>query len=197
VFGILSWRLGDGYLMAYMNPMYQIAPTTSHIFGAALSLWAPIVIMAISVTALATAYTSQYGLGLEPCVLCLYQRLPYGAAILLSGASLFLARGGNAGVVPWLIGISGLAFLAGGGVALYHVGIEQHWWKSAVCGGELIQNISVQDLKAALLSPPPKSCDAIDWTFLGLSMASWNALISAPLAAAAAAVMVAIRRGPR
>ncbi len=192
-----SWRLGDGYLMAYINPMYQTAPSTSRIAGADLRLWAPIVIMAVSLTALATAYIAQYGFGLEPCVLCLYQRVPYGATILLAVAALFLARGGNAGAVSWLIGIAGLAFLAGGGVALYHVGVEQHWWQSAVCGGQLPQNMSVQDLQAALLAPPPKSCDAIDWTFLGLSMASWNALISPLLAAAAAAAMVAMRRATR
>jgi disulfide bond formation protein DsbB len=45
--------------------------------------------------------------------------------------------------------------------------------------------MSIDDLQAALSAPPPKACDAVDWTFAGLSMATWNAVLS-PLFAIAA-----------
>lgn len=38
---------------------------------------------AISAFALSMAFTAQYIFGLEPCILCLYQRIPYALVIAL------------------------------------------------------------------------------------------------------------------
>lgn len=183
--------------MAYMTFMVQSVQSERGLADAGLRLCAPIVILAVSVVALATAYIAEYGYDLEPCILCLYQRVPYALAILLAGGALVLLRGRNISGVSWLMAMAGVAFLAGGAIAVYHVGVEQAWWESAVCGGELAVGMNVQDLQAALLAPPPKSCDAIDWTFLGLSMASWNAMMSPVFAAAAIGAAIVMRRGER
>ena len=179
-----------------MKPMSQPAVSSPTVAGTDLTLWAPVAVIAVSVTALATAYVAQYGYGLEPCVLCLVQRVPFAVAILLGATALYLRQSGSTSAVAWLLGGAALAFLAGGGVALYHVGVEQHWWESAVCGGAL-PTLNIEDLQAALLAPPPKSCDVIDWTFLGLSMARWNAMVSPVLAIATGLAARAVARGSR
>jgi len=37
----------------------------------------PFAVFAAAVFALGNAYTAQYAFDLEPCILCLYQRVPY------------------------------------------------------------------------------------------------------------------------
>ena len=55
-----------------------------------LAFLAPFGIFAVSATALANAYIAEYGFGLEPCILCLYQRVPYAVAGVLGLAALFV-----------------------------------------------------------------------------------------------------------
>lgn len=177
--------------------MKRAAYSTPAGTGIDLRLWAPLGILLASAGALATAYIAEYGLGLEPCVLCLYQRVPFAAGILLGAGALCAERTGHPRAGVWLVALAGAGFLAGAGVALYHVGVEQHWWESAVCGGAPLATMSIEDLQAALLAPPPKSCDAVDWTFLGLSMASWNAIVSPLLAGATLVAAASLSRTAR
>ena len=142
-------------------------------------------LLAVGAGALATAYIAEYGFGLEPCVLCLYQRIPYAVVGVLGLVGLIIAPDRRR--AGWLAAAAGAAFLIGSGIAVYHVGVEQHWWQSATgCGGGLPPAMDVKDLMASLSAPLPKACDAVDWTFLGLSMATWNAAVSPLLAAASA-----------
>ena len=135
-------------------------------------------VIIISVGALAFAYAAQYGFGLEPCILCLYQRIPFAINIVLGLFSIFLATGSI--IQIWLLRLCGLVFFIGACVALYHVGVEQHWWQSATsCGGNPITNaISPKQLFQSLKQVQPKACDTIDWNLFGISMASYNIVIS-------------------
>jgi len=141
----------------------------------------PVLLAAVGAGALATAYTAQYGFGLEPCVLCLYQRIPYALVAILGFAAMLR---------PYLAGrmlaLAALVFLAGAGLAVYHFGVEQHWWASAAgcSGGSLKAGVNTADLLQSLEAAPPKPCDQVDWTVLGVSMAGWNALFSVLGAAA-------------
>ena len=140
-------------------------------------------ILIISLGALANAYVAQYVYGFEPCRLCLYQRVPYAVTALLAIIAFFLASGG--GRVAMAALCAG-AYLAGAGIAFYHVGVEQHWWLSE-CTGALARDLSIEEMKAQLMTKPPKACDDPEWTFLGLSMATYNAVFSLALAAASLA----------
>ena len=144
----------------------------------------PALLILVGVGALASAYTAQYGFGLEPCILCLYQRVPYAVVALLGAVGLMYPSR-----LAAVFALAMLAFAINTGIASYHVGVEQHWWASAVCGGHLVQNVNTADLMAALSHKPEKSCDQVDWTFLGISMASWNVVISLGLAAISAYVL--------
>jgi disulfide bond formation protein DsbB len=147
-----------------------------------------------SVGALGAAYIAQYGFGLQPCNLCLYQRVPYAVAIVIALAALALPL--PASLRIWALTAMGVVFLAGAAIAFYHVGVEQHWWVSAVsCGSSIESGLSVEQLRERLLATPPQSCDQVTWSLFGLSMASYNVVYSLGLSAACFAV--ALRGGNR
>ena len=132
------------------------------------------------------AYFSQYVEGLMPCILCLYQRPPHFVAVAL-GVLALLSMDAPRSFPRVLLGLAGLALLTGGGIGVFHAGVEQHWWSGlAECGGTLAPlsehvDVLLQGMKATKIV----ACDQPSWVFLGLSMAAWNALASLGLAAIA------------
>jgi len=139
-------------------------------------------ILMVSIAILATVFTAQYGFGLRPCELCLFQRVPYGVVIFLALLGLGLRL--DAKKAALLLGLCTLAFAVGAGLGLYHTGVEQHWWAGpTACTGGLGTVHSVEDL-AALLSKPINipQCDKVAWSLFGISMAGYNLLASLALA---------------
>ena len=149
----------------------------------------PFGILAASVGALFMAYTAQYAFGLEPCMLCLYQRIPYAVAGVLGLGALLLPHGEKGDRTrTWAVMLAGCVFLAGASIAFYHIGVEQHWWVSAAAcgaGGGGDGPATVDDLRQLLMQAKPvKACDQVDWTLFGLSMATYNVALSLALATA-------------
>jgi disulfide bond formation protein DsbB len=152
-------------------------------------------ILVISLGALAAAFAGQYLFGLEPCVLCLYQRVPWAAAGLIAA----LALVGWAGRFRLsAIALCAAVFAAGGALAFYHVGVEQHWWGSvAGCAGEAATDLTLDDLRpAALATGGLKPCDRVDWRLFGLSLAGYNVLMSALLSIGCLVSLALIGRKP-
>ncbi len=142
----------------------------------------PALILAASIGVLAGAFFFQHVVGLDPCVLCIWQRYPYVAAIALMLVAIYCLGAGGRG---WLLGLCGLVFLAGAGIAFFHAGVEQHWWRgTAECAGGMAMGQGVADLMARAQAAQPARCDEIPWSLFGLSMAGYNVLISLALAAA-------------
>jgi disulfide bond formation protein DsbB len=149
----------------------------------------PVALMAACVAALSTAYVAQYYFHIEPCILCLYQRIPYAFVAVLTLAAILMPRGPGRRT---LVGLCIPLLFVGAGIAFYHVGVELHWWESAAgCGGSLPDAMSVADFQAALLDKPETSCDQLNWTFLGISMAAYN---SAAYLVLGFATIVGLRR---
>ena len=122
------------------------------------------------------AFAFQYIGGLAPCTLCLWQRWPHGAAILIGG--LALVMGGR--LLP-VFGAMAAATTAG--IAAFHVGVEQKWWEGLTsCTAGSIEGISTADLlNPDVIVAAPVRCDAIAWAMMGVSMAGWNMILSAVL----------------
>lgn len=127
-----------------------------------------------SLALLAAAFLFQ-AMGYAPCPLCLWQRWPHGVAIALGGL------GGLAlPVVP--VALAGAAAaMTSFGLGLYHTGVERGWWAgpsscSASDGG--LSGLSGADLLSVEGAGRLVLCDEVVWSFLGLSMANWNALLS-------------------
>ncbi len=145
---------------------------------------APIVILAASLAVLAGAFAFQYLGGIEPCILCIYQRFAYGATIALSAVALGFAVSGRRGALPWLLVVTAIAFAGGGATAAYHVGVEQHWWRgTAACGASGAVATTIEELRRQIMNAPIVRCDEVPWSLFGVSMAGYNVLMSAALAA--------------
>ncbi|QCO57071.1 disulfide bond formation protein B (plasmid) [Pseudorhodobacter turbinis] len=123
------------------------------------------------------AFGFQYIGGMFPCELCLLQRWPHAAAIAIGVFALFC----GARLLPYL---GALAALASAGVALFHTGVERAWWEGlASCSGGSLGGLSVDDLlNPSVVIAAPVRCDAVAWEMFGLSMASWNGILSVVLA---------------
>ncbi len=130
-----------------------------------------------SAALLAGAFGFEYIGGLLPCTLCLWQRWPHAAALVLGALGLALPQR------IWPI-LGAVAALSTAAIALFHVGVEQTWWEGlATCTADALAGVSVDDLLSTQTTVgAPVRCDAIAWQMLGISMAGWNGLISLLLA---------------
>ena len=150
--------------------------------------FAPAVITAASIMMLGGALLFQYVGGLQPCVLCIYQRYPYAIAIALGLTALALgSRPEGVKLSKLFVYACAAVFLAGMAVAAFHVGVEQKWWQgTAECHApQLPANATVEQLREILLNQPFAPCDRIPWELFGISIAGFNVLASALLAALA------------
>jgi disulfide bond formation protein DsbB len=153
----------------------------------------PAAISVFSAAMLGGAFAFQYLGGLAPCVLCLYQRWPHAAAILLGLLALVLASR-NATASRWLTILGGLALLTSAGIGLFHVGVEQLWWEgTAECGATGTPD-SLEALKQQLMAQPIVRCTDIAWEMFGISMAGYNFLLSAAAGLLAVALSIGGRR---
>ncbi len=138
----------------------------------------PILLLLGSIAPLLVAFASQYFGGLQPCTLCIWQRYGYGGAIALGLITLALPRR----LQLWGAVLTSLALLVVAGLALFHVGVEQHWWQGlATCTGNLDVHQSVADLEKQLMDTPVIPCDRPAWTMFGISMAGYDFIYAALL----------------
>ena len=127
---------------------------------------------------LAGAFLFQY-FGYAPCKICLWQRWPHAVAIAVGALVLILGP-------LTLLGLAGLAAaLTTAAIGVYHTGVERGFWEgpsSCTGSGDALSGLSGEEL----LNPEGPNtivmCDQVSWAFAGLSMASWNVVISLILA---------------
>ncbi len=149
-----------------MRPPFSPA----RLFTMPLAAWA---IFGVAISALTFVFIMQYGFGYEPCVLCQWQRLPYVIAAI--AAFLALIWQPYKTQTTAILGICVLAFATGAALALFHSGVERHWWLgTSGCAIQPLNGGSIEDLRTQLTHMAVARCDQISWTFLGLTMANWN-----------------------
>ncbi|HVY12961.1 MAG TPA: disulfide bond formation protein B [Alphaproteobacteria bacterium] len=129
--------------------------------------------------ALGAALAAQFVFGLKPCIMCLWQRLPY--ALLIVGAVIALLKP-NAAPRLFLIAFL-LLFMASAFLAFFHFGIEQHWWSlENGCKVEALKAKTEAEILAEILSTPQAECDKVAWSLFGASITVWNMLFSGAMA---------------
>ena len=131
-------------------------------------------ILAFSILSLSIAYFIQYILGHKPCNLCIIERIPYIAAIILISLIFILNRYQK--IISSLILIF---FIFGAVVSFYHVGIEQGFFsESLICELSNNKSLNKQELLNQLKKTEIVSCRDVTIRFLGLSLATINTVIS-------------------
>ena len=148
---------------------------------------------------IAYALYSQYGMGLDPCPLCIFQRvgvIALGFVFLVAAAH--NPRGGGRFVYAGLIALAALATI---GVAARHLYVQSlPPGAVASCGaplGMLFKFSPWLDVIKKVLTGSGE-CHVVNWQFLGLAMPAW-VLIWA-LALGVWGVLANVRRasgGPR
>jgi disulfide bond formation protein DsbB len=125
---------------------------------------------------LAGAYGSQYLGGLAPCEMCYWQRYAHWAALALAIGSVALAGLPDRGrSFVWL---ATLAILVSGAIGAYHAGVEAGVFQGVTQCTSGPGGGSAADVLRSVMSASMVRCDEIQWSFLGISMAGWNAIIS-------------------
>ena len=129
----------------------------------------------------------QYVLGMAPCQLCIWQRWPHLAALVMGG-------------VIWLVPSAVIAILGAsaaalsGAIGVYHTGVERGWFEGpTACSGSIdFSSLTAEQLLDQVMAAPVVRCDEVPWELFTLSMASWNAILSFALAGM---WLLALRRG--
>ena len=131
-------------------------------------------IMLFNIFAIFAAFFIQYVLKHQPCNLCLIERMPYIASIIVISICLFLKK-----FEKISLSILSLIFFSSALIAFYHLGIEQGFIvESLVCdlnneGKDLSKEALLNQLKEM-----PVSCKDVNFKIFGLSLATFNVFIS-------------------
>ena len=130
----------------------------------------------------------QYVLGYPPCPLCLERRVAYYVSVPLAAMILLgLSVGASRKVLMLALLAIAAAMVWNAGLGVYHSGVEWHWWPGPQdCSGPVTDFTAGGSLLQQLQKVRVVRCDEAAWRFLGLSLAGYNVLISAVLAAIAA-----------
>lgn len=154
-----------------------------------LKRWWTAVAFLVSGGMLAAAHAFETFGGLDPCNLCLKQREVYWAALAVSGAATLwhLISRSRRGTPRLAAFVLALVFITGGITAGFHAGGEQKWWAlPATCSAGNPLDVDLSNLAGILDGSvevaPITGCGDIPWSFLGLSMAAWNFVVSLALA---------------
>ena len=132
------------------------------------------VIFLISFIALVSAYFIEYILGHQPCNLCLYERIPYFLAILIVSINYKYNK-----LEKYIILSLAIIFLIATILSLYHLGIEQGFiQESLLCDLEKGANILDKDEILKQLQQKNISCKDVTFQIFGLSLTSYNIIIS-------------------
>ena len=131
-------------------------------------------IFLISIVALASAFFIEYVLGHQPCNLCILERIPYLLAIIIIVLNYKFVH-----LEKYFILLLILIFLAAIILSLYHLGIEQGFIEeSLVCDLKDGSNLLSKEDILKQLQQKNVSCQDVTFRILGLSLTSYNIIIS-------------------
>ena len=131
-------------------------------------------IFLISVIALVSAFFIEYVLGHQPCNLCILERIPYLLAIIIILLNFKFSH-----YEKFFILLLSIIFLVGAIISLYHLGIEQGFiQESLVCDLKSGSNLLSKEEILKQLQEKNVSCKDVTFKIFGLSLTSYNILIS-------------------
>ena len=131
-------------------------------------------IFLVSIIALVSAFFIEYFLGHQPCNLCVLERIPYFLGIIIVLLNFKFIQ-----FERFFILLLTIIFFAGTILSLYHLGIEQGFIKeSLVCDLKNGSNLLSKEEILKQLQEKSVSCKDVTFKIFGLSLTSYNILIS-------------------
>jgi len=131
-------------------------------------------VFVISIVALASAFFIEFVLGHQPCNLCILERIPYLLAIIIIILNYKFIH-----LEKYFLLALALTFLVATALSLYHLGIEQGFIKeSLVCDLNNTTNLLSKEDILKQLQQKNVSCQDVTFKIFGLSLTSYNVLIS-------------------
>jgi len=131
-------------------------------------------IFLVSIFALVSAFFIEYILGHQACNLCILERIPYFLTIMI-----VLLNYKYIQFERFFILLLAIIFLAGTILSLYHLGIEQGFiQESLVCDLKSGSNLLSKEEILNQLQEKSVSCKDVTFKIFGLSLTSYNILIS-------------------
>ena len=131
-------------------------------------------IFLVSIIALVSAFFIEYILGHQPCNLCILERIPYLLAIIVVLLNYKFIQ-----FEKFFILLLIIIFFAGTILSLYHLGIEQGFIEeSLVCDLKNVSNLLSKEEILKQLQEKSVSCKDVTFKIFGLSLTSYNILIS-------------------
>jgi disulfide bond formation protein DsbB len=122
------------------------------------------------------ALGSQYLGGLYPCEMCFWQRWPHAFAIPLAAMAFAQPAASRQSGIFVLLAAALIAL--SGAIGVYHAGVELGVFEGATACTSTARAATTKDLLDQLMKVPLVRCDQVQWAFLGISMAGWNAILS-------------------
>ena len=142
---------------------------------------------------LAGAFGSQYFGGLFPCEMCWWQRYAHEVALVL--AILAFTTSARSKRSRLFVLLAALAIAVSGAIGFYHAGVELKIFEGFTTCTSTAHGTSTDDLLKQIIAAPLVRCDQVQWSWLGISLAGWNAIIS--LGGAAVIAFLALREPRR
>ena len=138
---------------------------------------------------LAGAFGSEYFGHLYPCEMCWWQRYAHMVAFAL--AVIAFSAPATAPRARTFTSLAALAIATSGAIGVYHAGVEAKIFEGFTTCTTLPKAASTADLLRQITHAPLVRCDEVQFRFLGISMAGWNAILS--LGGAALIVLLGLR----
>jgi len=137
---------------------------------------ARLIALLLPLALLGGALGSQYLGGLHPCEMCYWQRWPHAAAILFAALA-FIAPAESSRSRNFTLAAA-LAIAISGVIGVYHAGVEAKIFEGFTQCTAMGKGLSTADLLRQISRAPLVRCDEVQFRFLGISMAGWNAILS-------------------
>ena len=154
---------------------------------------ARLIALLLPLALLGGALGSQYFGGLHPCEMCYWQRYPHAVAIVLALLA-FTAPAESTRARTFAL-LAAAAIAVSGAIGVYHAGVEAKVFEGMTTCTATGKGLNAAELLEQIRHAPVVRCDEVQFRFLGISMAGWNAILS--LGGSALILILSLKRGRR
>ena len=137
---------------------------------------ARLIALLLPLSLLAGAFGSQYLGGLYPCEMCWWQREAHMVAVVI--AAMAFTHSASSDKSRALVVLAAVAIALSGVIGVYHAGVEAKIFEGFTQCTATSKATSTAELLKEITHAPLIRCDEVQFRFLGISMAGWNAILS-------------------